>query len=68
MANAIGLVLAGAVIAAALVFGQRYQLLHGQEDVVWRVDRVTGETCRIWFPGPELVLYQVCEIGVFKAD
>jgi len=53
-------------IAAALAFGQRYQLLHGQEDVVWRVDTVTGETCRIWFPGPELVLHQVCEVGAYR--
>jgi len=63
LANALGLVVAGAIIGASLLLGRRYALVPVQHDVAWRVDSLTGETCRIWFSESEWRLFKACGLG-----
>lgn len=65
MWNALGLVLAAAVASTVWCVGNRYELHGTQGDsstaVVWRIDRWTGETCRIWFiPKDDLTVVSRC--------
>jgi len=43
MMQAVAIVIAGVLIAAAILFTNRYSIATAQTRLVWRIDRLTGQ-------------------------